>query len=68
MFLAIGLKYLWNIMNLFQFLIYITMWQITLPTTAQIVLKELKSLALLEFIPTHIPLGWIKSLLGLAQT
>ena len=45
-----------------------TMWQITLPPKTQIVLKELKSLALLEFIPTHIPLGWIKNILGLAKT
>lgn len=58
-FLAMGLKYLWNIMNLLQFLIYMQMWLISLPLTTQIVLSQLKSLALLEFIPTD----WFKNLL-----
>ena len=67
-FLAMGLKYLWNIMNLLQFLIFMQMWLISLPHTTRIVLKELKSLALLEFIPTEVLKGWIKTLLGDEKT
>ncbi len=52
LFLAMGLKYLWNLMNLLQFLIFMQMWQIKLPDFSRIILKELKSLAFLEFIPT----------------
>ena len=49
--LYMGLKYLWNIMNLIQFLIFMQMWLFSLPGTARIFLQELKNLALLEFIP-----------------
>ena len=50
-FLHFGLKYLWNIMNLIQFLIFMQMWLISLPPYTRIFLSELKALALLEFIP-----------------
>ena len=45
-----GLKYLWNIMNLLQFLIFMLMWQVDLPRFTYVCLSELKSLALLEFL------------------
>ena len=35
-FFAMALKYLWNIMNLLQFLIFMLMWQIKLPMMAKI--------------------------------
>ena len=38
LFLAMGLKYLWVIMNLLQFLIFMQMWLIALPPTTRIVL------------------------------
>ena len=38
-FLAMGLKYLWNIMNLLQFLIFMQMWLISLPPLTRIVLE-----------------------------
>lgn len=63
-FLAMGLKYLWNIMNLLQFLIFMQMWLISLPPTTKIVLKELKTLALLEFIPTQTFKDALKQFLG----
>ena len=62
-FLAIGLKYLWNIMNLLQFLIFMQMWQIVLPPMTKIILAELKNIALLEFIPTEFFTSRLKSLL-----
>ena len=52
LFLAMGLKYLWNLMNLLQFLIFMQMWQVKLPDFTRIIFKELKSLAFLEFLPT----------------
>ena len=56
-FLHFGLKYLWNIMNLIQFLIFMQMWLIQLPKQTRIFLRELKQLALCEFIPY----SWLKS-------
>ena len=57
--LAFGLKYLWNIMNLLQFLIFMILWQIRLPKTTKILIGELRSLAFLEFIPSE----WFKKVL-----
>ena len=50
-FSSLGLKYLWNIMSLLQFLIYMRMWQIKLPPFTETIVKELKSLAFMDFIP-----------------
>lgn len=66
-FLAMGLKYLWNIMNLLQFLIYMQMWLISLPPTTRIILRELKTLALLEFIPTDKFRETLKQLMGIKE-
>ena len=65
-FLAMGLKYLWNIMNLLQFLIFMEIWQISLPPTTRVILSNLKSLALLEFIPTKTFKNGLKSLFGIS--
>ena len=50
--LAIGIKYLWNMVNLLQFAIFMRIWKVNIPTTCDIFLKSLKSLALFEFLPT----------------
>lgn len=57
--LAFGLKYLWNIMNLLQFLIFMVLWPIRLPITTKLIINELRSIAFLEFIPTE----WFKDAL-----
>lgn len=62
---AMGLKYLWNIMNLLQFLIFMQQWLIKLPNTSSIFLKELKSIALYEFIPMEEIKGWVEDLFGI---
>ena len=36
--LAYGLKYLWNMVNLFQFLVFFKNWKINIAPEAQIVL------------------------------
>ena len=38
-FLYLGLKYLWNLMNLLQFLIFMQMWLVSLPGKARIFLR-----------------------------
>ena len=56
-FLYLGIKYLWNFMNLLQFLIFLQMWLITLPPKSSVFLREIKVLALLEFIPPEWLIG-----------
>ena len=50
--LSFGLKYLWNFVNLLQFLVFIPRWKINIPLNALVILQQLKSIALMEFIPT----------------
>lgn len=52
LFLAVGLKYLWNLVALLQFVIFMRMWLIQMPIKTSLFLKSLKSLALFEFLPT----------------
>ena len=66
--LAFGLKHLWNIMNLLQFLCFMIMWQIRLPHTSRIIITELKSLAFMEFIPTEWFKQNIRSSLGIEES
>ena len=51
-FLAYGLKYLWNLVNLFQFLVFFLQWKINMDEETRVVLEILKSFALFEFIDT----------------
>ena len=43
--LYFGLKYIWNIMNLIQFMFFMQLWLISLPARARVFLGELKALA-----------------------
>ena len=52
LFLAVGLKYLWNLVALLQFVIFMRLWLILLPVKTFVFLKSLKTLALFEFLPT----------------
>ena len=51
--LSFSLKYLWNFVNLLQFLVFMTKWSLNYPFNALSILQYLKSIALMEFIPTH---------------
>ena len=51
-FLYVGLKYLWNMVNLLQFEVFMLLWQISIPYKAEAFLKYIKLLALMEFIPS----------------
>ena len=52
-FLYVGLKYLWNMVNLLQFEVFMLLWQISIPYKAEAFLKYIKLLALMEFIPSE---------------
>ena len=52
-FLYVGLKYLWNMVNLLQFEVFILLWQVSIPYKAEAFLKYIKLLALMEFIPSE---------------
>ena len=65
--LSFGLKHLWNIMNLLQFLCFMILWQIRLPHTTRIIISELKSLAFMEFIPTEWFKKSLRSALGIEE-
>ena len=49
--LSYGLKYLWNLINLLQFSVFMTKWQLSYPNNCHAVLKYIKNLALMEFLP-----------------
>ena len=62
---SFGLKYLWNFVNLLQFLVFIPRWKINIPLNALAVLMQLKSIALMEFIPTKEITGTISGWLAM---
>ena len=51
--LAYGIKYMWSLTNILQFMIFIGSWKINLDPFAQTLLAQLKKLALFEFIDTQ---------------
>ena len=64
-FLYVGLKYLWNMVNLLQFEVFILLWQISIPYGAEAFLKYIKLLALMEFIPSKWLTDAISDFLGI---
>lgn len=63
--LSFGLKYLWNFVNLLQFLVFIPRWRLNIPQNALAILAQLKSIALMEFIPTKTITSTISGWLGM---
>lgn len=53
LFLAAGLKYMWNMVTLLQFVIFMRLWKVDMPVKTKTVLKSVKTLALFEFLPTE---------------
>ena len=51
--LSYALKYLWNMVNLFQFLVFIEKWQLNYSQGALLFLRNIKNLVLMEFLPTE---------------
>ena len=50
LFLGYGLKYMWKIANMLQFVIFFIHWQINISPEAEVIIKQMKKLALFEFI------------------
>ena len=65
--MAYALKYLWNMVNLFQFLVFIEKWQLNYPPNAQAFLQNIKSLVLMEFVPTEDVSLWISDKLSISS-
>ena len=63
--LAVGLKYLWNLVALIQFAIFMREWQFTLPIKADTWLNALRTLALFEFIETEKIREWFEDVFGI---
>jgi len=63
--LSFGLKYLWNFVNLLQFLVFIPRWKLNIPPNALAILGQLKSIALMEFIPTKTITSTVSGWLGM---
>ena len=57
--MSFALKYLWNMVNLFQFLIFVEQWKLSYPINAQLFLASLKNLVLMEFLPTQYVSNWL---------
>ena len=57
--LGYGLKFLWNSVNIIQFMIFMVLWSFSLPLIAMKFILSLKMLALFEFIPTTEILAWL---------
>ena len=58
--LAIGLKYLWNMVALLQFAIFMRGWNFSIPIRANTWLDALRTLALFEFITTDTVREWLR--------
>ena len=63
--LAYGLKYLWNMVNLLQFLVFFQYWKINVHPSAQLIITQIRKLALFEFLDTTWFTEWIKETLGM---
>ena len=48
-YLPDGLKIMWNLINVLQFVGFMQLWQIKLPTLCSILVKNLKTFVLFEF-------------------
>jgi len=59
--LAVAIKYMWGLMDTFQFIIFTPYWKVQLPANAGSVIKTLKYAVLGEFIPYDKLLAWVKS-------
>ena len=57
--LGYGLKFIWNSVNILQFVVFISLWKVNLPLMAQKFISGLKQLALFEFIPYKEIISWL---------
>ena len=58
--LAYGLKFMWSMMNVLQFVIFAGEWKINLDPFAKTLTEQLKKLALFEFIDSEAAINFVK--------
>ena len=58
LFVGAGLKYMWKVINVLQFIVFYQIWQINFPPKASIFVETLKNLAFFEFLQE-----WAKQML-----
>ena len=63
--LAYGLKYLWKMVNLFQFIVFFQNWKIAISPRARLALEQVKVLAFFEFVDTTWFTKWVHESLGI---
>ena len=51
--LSKGLKHLWGLVNIMQFIVYFPLWELNYTYDVESFLKSARSLALMEFLPTE---------------
>ena len=65
--MAFALKYLWNMVNILQFLVFIVNWQFNYPNNGEIFLRKVRYLVFMEFIPYEAAIDWISSILSVEE-
>jgi hypothetical protein len=64
---SFGLKYVWGMVNLLQFLVFIPMWKLNFPYNALAALNYIKYIALMEFVDTKSIMNSISEGLGIEK-
>ena len=67
LFIAYGLKYLWNVVNIMQFAVYLRLWKLSYPQNVTSFLTAVKVIALLEFLPTEWLTDTVSEWFGLSE-
>ena len=55
-----GLKHMWKVINVLQFVVFYLMWQINVPPNASIFIEQVRNLAFFEFVTDWI-FNWLAS-------
>ena len=63
--LSKGLKHLWGLVNLMQFMVFFPLWELNYTYDMQNFLLSARSLALMEFLPTEQFTDWLSDWFGL---
>jgi len=67
-FAIIALKYIWNLVNVLQFVVFTHYWNVNLPPNVEVVITKLKYVALGEFIPYDWLFSKVESFLAVPST
>ena len=65
--LTSALRYLWKMINLFQFLVFIADWELMYPSNARIILTKVQNLIFLDWLPTDVLIIWLSEKIGIEE-